>query len=303
MPTRFPGNLTLEAFRLMFEELPSTAFLLDRRHELVAVNKKFVENSGAKDTGTLVANGFVSKKQLDELNRLNERLFLTGENQLHESTFRDLNGDTVVAITRKHLVHLPTERGVEPFILGVATEVTALKQNELKAQALAERDGLTGLLNRTGYERHLAEALDVAQEIGCKIGMLVLDLDGFKSVNDAFGHAAGDTVLCEVGRRIAHHVRSSDGIARLGGDEFAILLSPLADAADAEKLAERIIHAVREPIPFDSVVAQVSASIGISVHPDDSSDPGTLYRLADRAMYDVKRAGKNGSSRVTRITG
>ncbi|WP_249998298.1 GGDEF domain-containing protein [Actinoplanes sp. M2I2] len=152
----------------------------------------------------------------------------------------------------------------------------------------AFHDGLTGLANRTLY----AERLDAALTTPGPVAAMLIDLDDFKQVNDRWGHAAGDTLLREVARRLQTCVRATDTVARLGGDEFAILLRPEPDD-DLREVAARIVREVEVPVPVDGGgSARVGASIGIATATDLTGDGDALLREADHAMYAVKRGGK-----------
>jgi diguanylate cyclase (GGDEF)-like protein len=153
----------------------------------------------------------------------------------------------------------------------------------------ATHDPLTGLANRALFDERLAL---VCAEPGLpRSALLMVDLDGFKQVNDTLGHAAGDDLLVEIGRRLGASVRDVDLVARLGGDEFAILL-PGSTAADAGHVAERIMDALRAPIQTHGTALTARASIGVATHAD-GDDAGRLIRRADLAMYEAKTAGKN----------
>ncbi|HEY6444855.1 MAG TPA: GGDEF domain-containing protein [Acidobacteriaceae bacterium] len=163
---------------------------------------------------------------------------------------------------------------------------------ELRRQALY--DELTSLPNRRLFADRLGQALAGAKRDGRGLALLYLDLDGFKPVNDRFGHAAGDRVLVEVARRLRSGVRESDTVARMGGDEFTVLLSIGLDRSHATRVANLILESLRAPIAVDSAAISLTASIGVAVFPENAQDSDTLIELADRAMYAVKRLGRNG---------
>jgi diguanylate cyclase (GGDEF)-like protein/PAS domain S-box-containing protein len=153
----------------------------------------------------------------------------------------------------------------------------------------AVRDPLTGLANRALLEERLRGALARDARSGGRTGLLFLDLDGFKEVNDAHGHATGDTVLRTVARRLVAGVRPSDTVARLGGDEFVVLVEGVSEEGLAP-LVKRLEEAVREPLALGADKVQVGVSIGAAVSVRGEDDGPTLLGLADRAMYQVKRA-------------
>jgi diguanylate cyclase (GGDEF)-like protein len=158
----------------------------------------------------------------------------------------------------------------------------------------ANHDAVTGLPNRHAFELALSKAIEDRAELVPAI--LYLDLDRFKQVNDSLGHAAGDDVLREIGRRIAAGASEAAGVARIGGDEFAVLLLDRT-ALDVQALAERLLAAVSQPIAWNSHELYLTASIGLSQYPGDGGDADTLLKHADAAMYEVKDTGRNNYAR------
>ncbi|RVT82475.1 sensor domain-containing diguanylate cyclase [Inhella crocodyli] len=174
-----------------------------------------------------------------------------------------------------------------------------LRQEQRAGQALhqlAHRDPLTGLLNRLAFETELAERFAQLGRGG--LALLFIDLDNFKWVNDNLGHAAGDAVLVEVGRRMSRELRNTDSLFRLGGDEFALLVAPVSDPGAVAHLAGRLVAAVREPLNLQGQSVPVGATVGLAFAPDDAGTASDLLRAADAAMYAAKRAGKNTYRRV-----
>ena len=162
--------------------------------------------------------------------------------------------------------------------------------HKARLEALARFDPLTGLANRTTFEDRLKREHDRARRFGRQFGVVYIDLDGFKAVNDTLGHAIGDLVLKDVARMLASICRSTDTPARLGGDEFVILLSEVPDTQAAAEMAKRVIERLGD---LGDDARRVGASIGVAVWPEDGSDPTQVVALADKAMYLAKRSGKN----------
>lgn len=163
------------------------------------------------------------------------------------------------------------------------------------AEHHATSDNLTGLANRSLMEQQLRTAVAQAKRSSGTqlIAVLFLDLDYFKRINDSYGHAAGDKALKLVAGRLQENVRESDSVARHGGDEFVVLLTQLTDEFGATRVAQKILTSVSRPIQIDSQEVFITASIGISIFPNDGSDPQTLVQNADSAMYRAKEAGRN----------
>ncbi len=179
-------------------------------------------------------------------------------------------------------------------------DITALKESEVNAHHLAVHDALTGLPNRVRFADRLTGALSLLDERSNLVAVCYVDLDGFKDVNDQFGHDAGDVVLRVVAQRLQAGVRSHDLVARLGGDEFGVLLSALRSEAEAEPAVERLLGALREPIRLpDGGEAAIGASIGIAFAPRHGRQAELLMRSADAAMYQAKRNGKHQFAMAT----
>jgi diguanylate cyclase (GGDEF)-like protein len=174
-----------------------------------------------------------------------------------------------------------------------AHDVTAAKSAEAEYLQLARNDALTGLLNRTGFNDALKDALAQAGRTGVGGALFFLDLDLFKEVNDTFGHHVGDLLLKAVAKRLKQKVRDTDVVARLGGDEFAIIQNPVNSDMDVRALVRRIIQSLSEPMVIEGYRVQVGVSVGISRFPEDSTEPDDLVRAADTAMYRVKASGRN----------
>jgi diguanylate cyclase (GGDEF)-like protein len=175
-------------------------------------------------------------------------------------------------------------------VLRTYTDISERKRAEERIRHVARHDGLTSLVNRDVFLEHLAGA---AQSGAAGFAVHYVDLDGFKPVNDRFGHAAGDKVLAQLAARMRRTARDADVVARMGGDEFAILQLGVERADAALGLARRVLEALREPVEADSQPLQVGASIGIALFPAAGADPDTLLRHADAAMYAAKAAGRN----------
>jgi diguanylate cyclase (GGDEF)-like protein len=163
---------------------------------------------------------------------------------------------------------------------------------ELERQALY--DELTGLPNRRLLAERLSQVLAIAEREEQMVALFYIDLDGFKSVNDRLGHATGDLLLKQVSHRMLSHVRKSDTLARMGGDEFTWLVAHLSSKDQAARLAEDMLRTLGEPYKIEGRTIDITASVGITLFPEDSTDPAGLVRQADTAMYAAKREGKNG---------
>jgi diguanylate cyclase (GGDEF)-like protein len=166
---------------------------------------------------------------------------------------------------------------------------------EARIRHMAQHDVLTGAANRALLRERLLHEFANAGATGGRFALLCIDLDRFKPVNDLHGHAAGDRVLCEVGRRLQGNTRGADTVARLGGDEFVVLQTSVTAVDQAIDLASRLVMVLNQPYDIgDGKVVELSASIGIALHPEDGTAPDALLANADSALYRVKRSSRNG---------
>lgn len=178
-------------------------------------------------------------------------------------------------------------------ILGISNDITQLKHAQAELERLVHFDDVTGLPNRIQFNRRLEQGIARAHCGGTQLAVLVLDIDGFKVINDSLGHALGDLLLQQATQRFASNLRAGDTVARLGGDEFAFVLNDLHDSADAAVIARKVLQALQQPFDLAGNTALVSASIGIALSPADGRCAGELLRHADTAMYQAKEAGRN----------
>lgn len=178
----------------------------------------------------------------------------------------------------------------------VSTQVAAAVERNRDRSLLAHmvgHDSLTDLPNRYLFDEKLAAAMQAAADGQLSLGLLYMDLDGFKQVNDRHGHRSGDLLLQQVAHRIRQCVRQSDTVARLGGDEFVVLLYGVTDVDHATRVAEKIRMSLEQPFELDATIVQITVSIGIAHYPDDGQDRQSLLHHADHAMYAAKHQGGN----------
>lgn len=199
---------------------------------------------------------------------------------------------TVLLNTIKVPIIHRTDGEVE-YLLGISDDITERKRSESLIWQQANFDSLTGLPNRSHFRDRLLEMMGKSKAEESKIAVLFIDLDRFKEVNDSLGHACGDMLLVAAARRISDCVRTGDIVARLGGDEFTVVLSQLDYPGHIEEISQRIIDALAVPFQLGNDQAYISASIGITVFPDDASDIDELMKRADQALYIAKDSGRN----------
>jgi diguanylate cyclase (GGDEF)-like protein/PAS domain S-box-containing protein len=180
-------------------------------------------------------------------------------------------------------------------ILSISRDVTATRQAADRLRWTSEHDGLTDLPNRRSFQTHLQAATIRAMESGGQVGLLLIDLDHFKHVNDTLGHAAGDHLLKSFGQQLERSVRAGDVIARLGGDEFAVILEGVKAQDDLLRLGESILGRLSAPLNFDGRTISAGASIGGALFPTDAATANDLFKCADSALYALKRTGRGGT--------
>ncbi|GEM_PF-661783 len=302
----------LRNVRQMFFDEPATLALLARIEELK--QKKFDEmaktiseyrHGGLQSAGARIRSG-VDKQYMDEA-----RAILNQQMDAVRARRTELNKDTANRV--RYAGHLLL--GIALLlvvIVGYAIKelIYSSKRNAELAKQMeveATHDELTGLPNRRLLIEWLRKALARATRSGGSVAVLFIDLDGFKNVNDKFGHEAGDAALRAVTRRFTRTLRAQDTVARFGGDEFAVVVNDQS-RADLERLAQRLTKTFKAPLRNDLPANALGASIGIAMYPQHGKTLNALLRAADRAMYQAKRTGKShycfagsvGRSRIKR---
>ena len=183
--------------------------------------------------------------------------------------------------------------------IALFSDITEKKKSEEMIWKQANFDSLTGLPNRQMFHDRLKQEIGKAHRAGLRLALMFIDLDRFKEVNDTLGHDKGDLLLKDAGRRLVRCVREADTVARLGGDEFTIILGELAEAEGVDRVAQEILEKLSQPFRLAGETAYVSASIGVTLYPDDTDDFDALIKNADQAMYAAKGQGRNRYSYFT----
>jgi diguanylate cyclase (GGDEF)-like protein len=178
-------------------------------------------------------------------------------------------------------------------IAGTIEDITVRQELEARLQQLAHFDPLTGLPNRVLCYDRLNQAIALARRNKDKVGVMFLDLDRFKAVNDTLGHLVGDELLRQVAGRLEGCLRTCDTVGRLGGDEFTVVLAELAQPGDAGLVAQKVIDALKQPFSLGSREVFISSSVGIALFPGDGEDAETLLKNADAAMFRAKSLGRS----------
>ena len=191
------------------------------------------------------------------------------------------------------------EHGMTTHYVSLGNDITRLKEHQFQLERIAHYDILTNLPNRSLLSDRLSQTMLQCKRHGQSLAVVFLDLDGFKAVNDVYGHDVGDELLISLSHRMKEALREGDSLARIGGDEFVAVLASLTDlihsttVEDCAPVLKRLLLAASEPVTIDDIVLNVSASIGVTFYPQDNVDADLLMRHADQAMYVAKESGKN----------
>ena len=275
-------------FRTVFEHSPIGMLLLDRHTGPFLVNAAAARIHGVTPS-ELIGVGpeeAFEGEQGAEIASLVDELW-RGERDAVQFEGLAPRPDGVAVWVRSTTVMVPDED--EPYLYVQIEDISDRRNAEAALLTRAYRDGLTGLDNRACFADHLEAGL--SRRGDGELALLLLDLDGFKAVNDGLGHQAGDAVLAEAARRLSSGLGSNDRIGRLGGDEFAVLLRGPQVTDQAIAVAMELARRLSEPFTVEGVELRIAASVGIARSPVDGSDAGTLMRKADIAMYRAKRLG------------
>lgn len=292
-----------EQLRLASDSLNSTVegiIILDNDGRAVRVNEAYCGLTGYPAEQVLGKRIRVDPESKDGETLFQRILGLSEDQRRHhrETWIRRRSGEVFPVLTSVSAVR--NDAGVETHYVVVIMDITERKAVEQRAEYLSHHDALTGLPNRAllhkrGDEgvKRARQGVKRARRGGHALGLLFLEIDRFKQINDSLGHAAGDSLLCDVAARLLHSVRDVDTVARLGGDEFTILLDTLSKPDDADAVALKILKAFSDPFDIQDRRVFITVSIGISQYPRDGQDFSALMHNADLAMYSAKDRGRD----------
>ncbi len=282
-------------FSAMFSLAPEPMALTRFKDGLVIeASRSFVEQFGDRAEGVIGQTTLPGELNIwvdaEQRRQWTERLGRVGEVFGFETQMRRKDGSVSTVLLSGKVVNI----GGEMCVLSVEHDITEQKVQAAHLEQIAHHDPLTGLPNRLLLGDRMRQAIARNQRSDSLIAVCYLDLDGFKEVNDRYGHQTGDELLIEVAKRLTGCLRGGDTVARLGGDEFVVLLSGLLNEEECRVALNRLLQTVAAPYSIEDIDhSGVTVSIGVTLYPNDQVDPDTLVRHADHAMYAAKQAGKN----------
>jgi len=281
------------------EQSPAAVIITDKAGVIEYVNPSFTRLTGYELAEALGNNPRILKSGRMELAQyqLMWNVLSNGGTWHGEFLNRKKNGDYYWA--ESSIAPIRDADGEIAHFLAVQEDIGPRKEYENRLYQQANFDPLTGLPNRQHALDRLGEMIERAHQDRQRVGVLFLDLDNFKSINDTLGHTTGDELLVAVADRLVGVMGEERLVSRLGGDEFLLLLPQVAEIAEAERLAEQAIEAIGQPFEVGGRELFLGASVGITFYPDDGDYPYHLLRNADAAMYEAKERGRNGWSRFT----
>ncbi|MEW8050067.1 MAG: EAL domain-containing protein [Candidatus Thiodiazotropha sp.] len=283
-------RLSEERFRMLFEANKAVMLTIDPDSgSILAANRAAAEYYGYTIDQLMKMNineiNILSKKEIaQEMSkaRKEERNHFMFRHALASGEIRDVE------------VHSgPFIWNGKQVLYSIIHDITDRKRAEAELEHIAHYDPLTGLPNRRLKTDRLRQAIAYSKRNATSVGVCYLDLDGFKPINDRFGHDSGDKILIEIARRLQGVLREEDTVSRIGGDEFVLILTNLTSMDECILVLDRVLEVIAEPIRLDDTALEVNASIGLTLYPEDDVDADILLRHADQAMYWAKEAGKN----------
>jgi diguanylate cyclase (GGDEF)-like protein/PAS domain S-box-containing protein len=295
------GREAEERFRVVFDHAPVGLALAAPDGRMLSVNQPLCDLAG-REAGALVGatlGSLVAPGCVEEVRR-SLAAVSTGDRARRAFELRWMRPDGAAGWLMLGLTLVRDERGEPLHFVAQLEDVTSEHEAHIELQRRALHDDLTGLPNRFLFLDRLDQAASRLQRSDAPMALLYLDLDGFKAVNDTYGHAAGDDLLRVVADRLSNAVRPADTVARLGGDEFAVLCEDLVDARHATVVSARLQTELERPIEVAGTTVAVGASIGhVIVGGPDPFEPAELLARADAAMYQVKQRGRREQARST----
>ena len=276
----------------VIESLTEGVVIIDPDFRISSVNPAYTQISGY-DVEDVIGNYPINHTALSQGGAMFDEMWAGLETHgCWEGEFWNLRRNGEEYAERLSVTAITNPTGEVMQFAAILSDITKRKQDEERILYQANYDSLTGLPNRSLFMDRLTQAISSVQRSKKNLGLMFIDLDGFKLVNDTLGHDVGDMLLKEAAKRLGTCVRTGDTVARLGGDEFTVIMPNMADAKDAHLVAQRVLDSLGRAFLLGGHEVFVSGSIGITIYPDDAKDSQDLLKNADAAMYRAKEEGK-----------
>ncbi|HAK73837.1 MAG TPA: hypothetical protein DCP36_10015 [Sporomusaceae bacterium] len=282
-----------ERFRLVFDYAPIGMAITGLEGHFMRVNQAMCNLVGysAEEFTSLQLKNILSDDDLSTIKTAIQKLLADQEQQLVLESRFFRNGGEIIHV----MLHIALVRGVHGkplYYIGQIVDITERKRYEEAIKYMAYHDSLTGMPNRMLFRDRLTMSLNQARVNQQMLAVIFLDLDRFKEINDTLGHYSGDKALKVIAQRLEAALRKSDVVARLGGDEFTLVLYGVPDRESIDRVIDKIVSAIEEPLLLEGREFIVSASVGVAIYPQDGADVDTLLQIADKNMYiDKERKG------------
>jgi len=276
-------------FSKIYAEMPDALVILDPDHRILDANPAFFAETGFQRQDVIGAP--VSKFEPRDIWSIHAAEIGSASGWSGEAEGLRADGSVF-----PQLVHASTLRDTNGAVLHhvrISTDISAIKKSQQDLEWRAHHDPLTGLANRSLFEKHLAGAVGETCKTGGRLALAILDLDHFKDINDVHGHAVGDAALQHVAARLSQAVDTHGSVARLGGDEFIFFFRGDLSEPAIDRMSRHVIEAVNTPMLRQDMSLSVGVSLGIALYPDDATNVRELFAEADRTLYEAKRLGRN----------
>ncbi len=277
----------------VFESATEGMMITDADRRIVDVNRAFCTITGYSYEEILGENAAILQSKKHDDSFYTELWASVREKGSWQGEIWDRRKNGEIYPKRLSITSITDEEGRVVRYIGLFSDISNAKQTQDQLFYMANYDSLTGLANRRFFRDRLELSIQQSRRGVQSTALMIIDLDGFKLVNDNLGHGAGDGLLCKVAERIKECVRDSDTVARMGGDEFTVLLPGISGSQNAALIAQKILGRIIEPVMLDHQEVFISSSIGIAFFPEDAPDAEGLMHNADTALYKAKEAGRN----------
>jgi diguanylate cyclase (GGDEF)-like protein/PAS domain S-box-containing protein len=290
---RKKAEAELQLSATVYRAIGEAIVVADRKNIIVAVNPAFSELTGYSEAEVIGRSTKILTSSRNGKNFYRNMWHVLEKTSNWQGKIWTRHKDDSESLDWLRINTIHDEHGAVQQMIGMYSTITDQKLAEQALWEQANFDTLTGLPNRSMFYDRLEQEIKKAHRVALPLALMFIDLDHFKDVNDTLGHDMGDLLLKDVAQHLRHCVRETDIVARLGGDEFTVILSALDDPGTIERVANSILHHLAQPFQLGLETVYISASIGITLFPNDASEINALLKNADQAMYAAKNFGRN----------